>query len=88
MPTLVRMDTYTTPLDRAIAILGSQQALAVALDIRSPSISEWRAREMRGGRGVPAERCRQIEELTNGAVTRYELREDVFGPAPGEEEAA
>lgn len=28
---------------------------------------------------VPAEYCRIIEKATNGQVTRYELRPDVFG---------
>ena len=69
----------TLSLDRAIAHLGSQQALADALGIRSPSISEWRVRSK-----VPAERCLAIEQATNGAVTRYELRPDVFGAAPSQ----
>lgn len=30
--------------------------------------------------------ARKIEEATEGAVTRYELRPDVFGPAPDENE--
>ena len=63
-------------IDRAIAALGSQQALADALGIRSPSISEWK------DRGVPPGRCIPIEQATGGAVTRYELRPDVFGDAP------
>lgn len=33
-------------------------------------------------RGVPANRCRLIEEATGGRVTRYELHPEVFGPAP------
>jgi DNA-binding transcriptional regulator YdaS (Cro superfamily) len=28
---------------------------------------------------IPAEYCRTIERATNGQVTRYELRPDVFG---------
>lgn len=64
-------------LDRAAQILGTQEALAAALGIRSPSISEWRQREQ-----VPVERCLQIEAATNGKVTRYDLRPDVFGKAP------
>lgn len=76
------MDAYISPLDRAIAHFESQQALADALEIRSPSISEWRKR----GR-VPAERCRAIEHATGGAVTRYDLRPDVFGEAPATGEA-
>ncbi len=67
----------TSSLDIAIKLLGSQEALAKALRIRSPSISEWRKRGK-----VPADRCLAIEEATNGAVTRYELRLDVFGPSP------
>lgn len=63
------------PLTRAIEYFGSQQAMADALAIRSPSISGWR----QAGR-VPAERCAAIEQLTNGEVTRHELRPDVFGP--------
>jgi DNA-binding transcriptional regulator YdaS (Cro superfamily) len=70
------------PIDRAIAILGSQQALADALGIRSPSVSEWKLRS------VPAARCLAIEQATGGAVTRYELRPDVFGDAPDASEAA
>jgi DNA-binding transcriptional regulator YdaS (Cro superfamily) len=63
-------------LDQVIEILGSQEALASNLKIRSPSISEWRKR----GR-VPAERCLEIERLTENRVTRYDLRPDVFGKA-------
>ena len=33
-------------------------------------------------RGVPAERCLAIENATGGAITRYELRPDVFGQPP------
>ena len=74
------MDSHATPLDRAIAHLGSQRALADALDIRSPSISEWRAKLSAGNpHAVPASRCLAIERATAGAVTRYELRPDVFG---------
>lgn len=77
------MDTHTTPLDRAIAHLGSQRALADALHIRSPSISEWRAKLQEGNpKAVPADRCLPIERATGGAVTRYDLRPDIFGEAP------
>lgn len=67
------------PIDRACAIAGSQAALAQRLGIRSPSISEWRIR----GR-VPVARCLEIEAATAAAVTRYELRPDIYGPAPAE----
>jgi len=67
-------------LESAVKALGTQEALAAALGIRSPSISEWRKRG-----NVPVERCVAIEQATNGAVTRYELRPDIFGPAPAKE---
>ena len=31
---------------------------------------------------VAAERCLRVESATNGAVTRHDLRPDVFGTAP------
>lgn len=73
----------STPLDKAISIVGSQQLLADALKIKSPSISEWKSR----GR-VPVERCVDIETVTAGAVTRYDLRPDIFGAAPPAKAAA
>ena len=64
-----------TALDTAIELLGSQQALADALGIRSPSITEWKQRSR-----VPAARCRAIEDATQGRVTCTDLRPDIFGP--------
>lgn len=64
-------------LDRAIAIVGSQSIFASRLGIRCASISGWRKR-----RRIPVDRCLAIESMTAGAVTRYDLRPDVFGEAP------
>lgn len=47
------------------------------------TVAMWRSRKR-----VPAERCLAIEAATNGAVTRYDLRPDVFGPGPHGEQAA
>ena len=69
----------TEALDRAIAILGSQEALAAALGIKSPSISGWRRR---GRVPTERERCAAIERATDGKVTRFDLRPDVFGHGP------
>lgn len=76
-----------SPLKRAIEIVGGQLALAERLGppIRQAHVWKWLNRTRRG---VPAEYCRRIEELTGGQVTRYELRPDVFGEAPAREEAA
>lgn len=38
------------------------------LGISSPSVTNWRQR------GVPIERCVQIERATGGAVMRWDLR--------------
>lgn len=63
------------PISRAIATLGSQSALASGLGVTQGLISQWSTGRLK----VPAERCIAIEQATNGAVTRYELRPDVFG---------
>lgn len=49
-------------------------------------ISQWEAGEVR----IPAERMIAIESVTDGAVTRHDLRPDIFGaaPAPAESEKA
>lgn len=66
-------------IERAIdAAGGSQSELA-----RRIGCSAVFAHQMLHGlRSVPARLCLPIEQATNGAVTRYELRPDVFGPAP------
>lgn len=69
-------------IDQACRLLGSQEALAAALRIKSPSISEWRLR----GR-VPAVRCIPIESVTKGVITRYQLRPDIFGNAQSDQQA-
>lgn len=35
-----------------------------------------------GTRAITPERAVEIEEKTDGALTRHDLREDIFGPAP------
>lgn len=72
-----------TPLDRAIEHCGGLGRLADSLKVTYQAVQKWRKK------GVPAERCRDVEAVTGGAVTRYELRPDVFGPPPaGKREAA
>jgi DNA-binding transcriptional regulator YdaS (Cro superfamily) len=62
------------PLQRAIELAGGLTALARALGIRAPSISEWKRR----GR-IPANRVLAIEAATG--VPRHELRPDLY-PEP------
>lgn len=64
-------------LRRACEIAGSQQALAVALGLRSQgTIQGWLSR----GR-PPAEQVLAIEEVTG--VSRHELRPDIYPPPSG-----
>jgi DNA-binding transcriptional regulator YdaS (Cro superfamily) len=63
-------------IQRAIDVFGSQAAMARALGVKQPTISEWR----RGARPVPAERCPQIEGETARLGQRVyceDLRDDV-----------
>lgn len=55
----------------------SQQAFAEQVGVTQSRVSQWIA-----GDPVPVERWNKIENVTSGAVTRYDLRPDVFGQAP------
>lgn len=73
-----------TPLEKAVYITGSQVALArhIGGNVRQQHIWKWLRSQ------PPAEHCRAIEDATNGVVTRYDLRPDVFGPAPADQQKA
>lgn len=64
-------------IDQAIKLCGGPTGLAEKLGVWQTAVSNWRSRGQ-----VPAQRCLAIEEATAGAVTRYQLRPDVFGEAP------
>lgn len=51
---------------------GRSLALANALGVSPPTVSDWCA----GKKAVPLERCTAIERATEGAVTRQDLRPD------------
>lgn len=51
-------------------------ALAARLGVSKSTVSSWRHGRFR----IPAERCRQLESLSDGLVTVHDLRPDVFGP--------
>lgn len=69
-------------IDRAIQVAGTAAKLAGLVGVVPMTVTQWRRRGQ-----VPAERCRAIEAATNGEVTRYQLRPDVFGEAPDREVA-
>jgi len=64
------------PIDKAILHCGTQKAFAARMGVSAMAVIKWRRRQ------VPAERCLAIETLTGGAVTRFDLRPDVFGKKP------
>ena len=56
-------------LRKAIAIAGSQRKIAEACMTRQSTVAQWVKRE-----SVPAKYCASIEQATDGAVTRQDLR--------------
>ena len=60
------------PVLKACEIAGSQAALAVLIGVTPQTVNQWITRV----RPVPPTQCFPIEQATNGAVTRQELRPD------------
>lgn len=60
-------------LQKAIELAGNRVKLARKLGCTPMTITQW------CNRGVPAERAKQIEDVFSGAVTREEVRPDLFG---------
>jgi DNA-binding transcriptional regulator YdaS (Cro superfamily) len=59
-----------TPLNRATQAAGGVTALARLMGVQKQLIVSWRTR------GVPVERCAQLEAETGRAVMRWDLRPD------------
>lgn len=66
-----------TGISKAIRLAGSQTALGKMLGLSPQAIQKWAAQGT-----APGERCREIESLLEGQVTRYELNPAVFGEDP------
>jgi DNA-binding transcriptional regulator YdaS (Cro superfamily) len=62
-----------TPIEKAAQVVGGISQLAAACEVSPQAVHKWIKTKS------PAERCIQIELATEGKVTRYELRPDVFG---------
>jgi DNA-binding transcriptional regulator YdaS (Cro superfamily) len=63
-----------TPLHIAVEFAGGQSALARMIGVRQGYVWRW----LQSGRTSP-KYCLEIERVTFGKVTRYQLRPDVFG---------
>lgn len=72
-----RFASQTEAAQRAVNLLGGQTAVGRLLGVSQQSVWKWCHLW-----GVPARFVLRIESATNGAVTRYEMRPDVFGEAP------
>jgi DNA-binding transcriptional regulator YdaS (Cro superfamily) len=70
-------------IKKAVETSGSQSELARRINVRQGTLWKWLIADR-----APAEYCIAIERATGGKVTRYDLRPDVFGPAPDHQEAA
>lgn len=64
-------------ITKAIRLAGSQTALGNLLGLTPQAIQKWASQGT-----VPGERCREVESLLEGQVTRYELNPTVFGEPP------
>lgn len=64
------MDTSPHPIELAAKVVGSATLLASRLGVTKAAVSQWKKY------GVPIQHCLAIERLTDGAVTRRDLRED------------
>lgn len=65
------------PIERLLMLVRSQSCFARELGISPQAVDGWRRRGQ-----VPAERVLDIERITGGAITRYELRPDIYGEPP------
>lgn len=74
-----------TDFNRAVLLVGGQTAMANLLsEITGKKVSQFNIYYWLNSAksGVPAQYCRAIEAITNGAVTAEELRPDIFGATP------
>jgi DNA-binding transcriptional regulator YdaS (Cro superfamily) len=71
-------------LSRAIELAGGQSALAKAVGVKQQNVWSWVNRTGK----CPPEHVLAVEAATEGAVTRYQLRPDIYGPAPSDTAAA
>ena len=74
--------TPAKALDKAVALMGGQSALARALKLKPQAVQQWVA----AGR-CPAKRAAQIESATWGKVRREQLRPDIFQEHPAQASA-
>ena len=65
-------------LTRVIEAAGGVSALATALDVKAPTVHQWKS----GDRKVSPRLALAISQKWPDLVTVHDLRPDIFGPAP------
>lgn len=78
-PKVIRLRTNTRFIKAVVDAAGGMGPFAKHMKIKTSQVHQWTA----GLRPVPLEKCIEIERLTEGQVTRYHLRPELFGqPRP------
>lgn len=70
------MENIRTHIERAVEIHGSQTRLAAAMGCSQQQISY-----LLNAKSITAEMAKSLDEVTDGKVSRHDLRPDIFGPA-------
>lgn len=70
---------FKRPLVNAINKSGGHFQFSKLLNVSRQTVYAWLYVLEKG---VPAERCPEIEAITSGEITRKELRPDIFGECP------
>lgn len=66
-----------THTQRAIELAGGQSELARHFNISREAVRQWEEADQ-----VPVRRVLDVEKITGGHVTRYDLRPDIYGDPP------
>lgn len=77
------MSTLTKQIEAAVTAFGSQAKLATAMGCSQQQIAY-----LLKASSITAEMALKVDEATGGAVSKHDLRPDIFGPAPQEASAA
>lgn len=78
------MSEFRNLIARAVKLKGSQQKLAEAAGCTQQQISYL----LNEASGISAEMALKMERATDGAVSRHDLRPDIYGSSPESREAA
>lgn len=78
------MNAFRSHIERAVHLHGSQVKLAKEVGCSQQYIS-WLLKE---ADQISAEMAVAFERATGSAVSRHDLRPDIFGPTPSEREHA